>query len=916
MYDSLINTKIFIPPKRIDLVHRVALLEKLGSLASMKLCLISAPAGFGKTTLISDWASQYDQPLIWYSLDEGDNDTDRFLMHLLSALEAIQPEFRLVESSTALRQAPGATPIKAILTILVNELNKLDESLVIVLDDYHQIANPEIDEIVSFLLDHSPEGIRIIVVSRTNPALPLARLRASAQLMEITEEDLRFSSEETLRFLQEVMGLELSEEHCLALDERTEGWVAGLQLAALSLEGREDPDEFIASLRGTHRYILDYLAEEVFSNLPEILQIFLLRISHLERFCSDLCNAVVDDLLQQEWNLGLEDSSEPQNLSSQQILEFLDDANLFVFPLDHERIWFRFHPLFSDFLQDRLESSSPDEIPGLHQRAADWFSTQGLLVEAIHHAHSAGNIDQAADLIAGQVKPMLVKGETSTLIRWLERLPSEALIKRPALDLAMAWSFMLDDPVRFLGDIPARLARLGTSFGVSEAEVVKKLNETEEGSPERDTLGEYLLLLAYLSREEGNLERTSSLFNTALEVLPEEDYFTRSFGLGGQASSYWRAGELVMAEALFKQAAESGRRSASAYAYIAPTDWEATVQAQSGRLNQATETYQKAIDHISALGSERLPLTGHAYVGLAGVLLEKNELEKAFAHAEEGVQRGELVNDTDALREGYVIKARVLAAMGDKGKSKAAMERGIEIAREIPGTACSREALAWAAVLNLLSGDVDSASNWASKRGLITPVDHEQIDAAQEIERRAFARLLLAQRKIEEAEIVLEGLLAFTEENGQGWTSIEVQALLSIAQHAGGNREGALQTLARALLLAEPEGFVRTFIDSGPMMAILLNSAKTQGHSPEYVKRLLNVFGEEISPEAPIEPLTERELDVLQLVAGGLTNAQIAAELVVAQSTVKTHINRIYSKLGVTQRTQAVAKAREMDLIR
>jgi LuxR family maltose regulon positive regulatory protein len=915
MTDGLITTKISVPPARIDRVRRVKLLERLNSSVSKKLCLVSAPAGFGKTTLISAWASQLDLPLSWFSLDEGDNETDRFLLHLLSALEAIEPQLQLVESSTALRQAPGATPINAILTIVVNELDKLQNPLAIVLDDYHLIANKEIDDILGFLLEHSPEGVQIIVASRTTPALPLAKLRSRAQLLEITEKDLCFSKEEVTHFLQDVMGLELSEEDYFALEARTEGWVAGLQLAALSLEGREKPSEFIASLSGSHRYILDYLAEEVFTKLPEVLQMFLLRISPLTRFSGELCDVVVGDLFQRDWELGTKSLAETPELRSQAILEFLDDANLFVFPLDHDRKWFRFHRLFSEFLLDRLATQNPDEVPHLHQRAADWLSGRGYIVEAIAHAVSAGNVDQAADLIVGQVKPLLVRGETSTLIRWIEGLPTEILSRRPELDIALAWSVLLGDPVRFVSDVPAHLSRLRVSLGADEGVILKKLSESEQGSAERATVGEYILLLAYLSRDQGDLEKTIALFDAALGALAEHDHFIRAFALGGQASSYARAGNLIMAEQLFRQAAESGRKSGSAYAYISPKDWEATVQGLQGRLNQAINTFQTAIEHISELGGEGLPLTGHAYVGLAEILLEKNELDNALAHVSDGIQRGEQVNDADALREGYLIKARILAAMGDERGAESAIETGVEIARRLPDTACFQESQAWAAILRIAEGDIASATNWASSRGLSVPIDRKIVDAAHEIERRAFARLLLAQRKINEAETVLKSLLEWTEKNGLVRTSIEIHTLLALALHAGGNREQALRTLARALLMAEPEGFVRTFLDSGHSIAALLQTVAAHGHSPEYAKRLLKAIGEAVSPRSHVEHLTERELDVLRLVADGFTNTAIASELVIAQSTVKTHINRIYSKLGVTQRTAAVAKARKLGLI-
>lgn len=914
MVASLIGTKISIPPSRINLVRRPRLIRRLNSGVERKLTVVTAPAGSGKTTLLSDWAGQQDIPIAWLSLDVKENDTDRFLTYFISALQSIEPSLKLMESITTLRQAPQSTPQDVILTLMVNELTKIQESLAIVLDDYHLISNPEIHDILLFLLEHLPQNVHFIIASRADPNLPLAKLRARDQLLEITELDLRFTYDEVATFIRDVMGLALSAIDIETLEARTEGWIAGLQLAALSIEGRQDPTAFITSLRGTHRYILDYLAEEVFNELPRVLQIFLLWISPLTRFNTDLCDEVVGDLFQQDWDLGFSPWDAISKIDSKVILEFLDDSHLFVFPLDHERQWYRFHPLFSDFLQDRLNDRYLDEVPELHRRAAKWFSENGFIAEAIDNALSAGDIHRAAELITGQVKPLLAQGETSMLIRWIEALPSEVLLSRPELDLGLAFSRMLSDPIAFERISHEHVDRLKGSLG-GEEKVLKELRENDAGSEELITNSEYILLTAFLARNEGDHDRTIDLFKAAVTFLGEDDYFTRAFALSGLASTYARAGMLDLAESAFARAAENGLQSGSAYAFIAPKDWEATVQAVQGYLNQAIATYRMAIDHISDKGIEGLPLTGHAFVGLAEIFLEKNELDMALDHVEEGIRRGVQVNDIDALREGYLIKSRILVAMGDESGYREAMRKGLDIARIIPSLLCLEEGQAWEAIHQIARGEIASAAGWASNRGLTTPIDLDTVETTQEIERRAFARLLVAQRKIPEAEAVLESLLSWTEENGLVRSTIEILVLLSLVLHAAGKREQALRTLARALMMAEPEGYIRTFINEGPIMATLLRSAAAQGHSPEYVNRLLNAFGEELSPATPLEPLTERELDVLRLIASGLTNAEIAEELVIAQSTVKTHINRIYSKLGVTQRTQAVVRARELRLI-
>jgi LuxR family maltose regulon positive regulatory protein len=648
MVETLIATKISVPPSRAVLVRRERLFRRLDSGLQRRLTVVSAPAGFGKTTLLSHWVEQQELPLTWVALDEQDNDPERFLTYLAHALQSAVPDLQLIEKTTVLRQASQAIPIDSTLAMMVNDLQRIQDPLGVVLDDYHVITNQEVHEALSFLIDHVPGHVHLILASRTEPPIPLAKLRASDQFLAIGEKDLRFNAAEISRFIQDVMGLDLTPEDTSVLEDRTEGWIAGLQLAALSLEGRADPAEFIASLSGTHRYILDYLTEEVFSNLPDLLQVFLLRISPLARFKADLCEVVVGDLFRQDTALDLRTAGEIRDLNAKAILEFLEDSNLFVFALDYERQWYRFHPLFSEYLQSQLTDRRPDEVLNVHKQAAEWFSEHGFIVEAIHHALSAGEPDRAADLISGQVRTILARGEASTLARWIEGLPREILSQRADLQLALAWSLLLTDRVRLMERQQELMTWLIESLGVDRETIIERLKESTERPQERSTLSEFALMMAFLERDEGVLDRTIELFEAALEAMPKDDYFVRAFALAGLASAYSRTGDLAMAERTFAEASENGRRSGSIYAFTAAKDWEATLQAHQGKLRQAEETFRTAINYLADQGVPDLPLTGHAFVGLAEIMLEKNELDQALALVGEGLQRGELVSDTDA----------------------------------------------------------------------------------------------------------------------------------------------------------------------------------------------------------------------------------------------------------------------------
>jgi LuxR family maltose regulon positive regulatory protein len=900
--------KVQIPPSRLRLVSRRRLLQVLDAGLHRKLTLLSAPAGYGKSTLLSEWAASCDWPLGWVTIEAGDNDMERFLTYLVSAVETAGAGSPGLQGLLGERFSLQPLPMEAVLAILVNQLPAAFERLVVILDDYHHIDSPEIHSFISALIDHLPANIHLIISTRADPPLRLARLRAKDQLNEITESDLRFTLEEASAFFKDVMGLYLTLDQIAELEERTEGWVTGLQLAGLSLKEREHPIELSKTLTGTHHYFLDYLLQEVFFDLPDDLQTFLLRVSILERLSPDLCDAVVGELN------GDDETGTPRR--SRGILEFMDASNLFVVPMDSQRQWYRFHPLFADFLRDRLVTHHGNELPELHRRAAGWYREHGLLSEAVGHSFAGGDVNLAADLIQTQAKDLLTRGEIMTLNRWIAKLTEEALQARPRLGLARAWAMLMRDPLAFRDKIESQIYQIAHGFGIQPQNLLNSLAESEPGSERRAGLGEFAMLQAFAQRDIANANQTIELFKAAYEFLPENEDLLRGFTLAGLASTYARVGAIKQAEQVFAQAAQSSRAAGSIFGYVANTDWQATMQAEQGQLKRAAATYRQAIETLSGQGQHPLPLSGHVYVGLASVLLEWNDLDGALEHVQAGLQVGNQVRDFDALLKGYVVQARVLQALGKGEDAYESVRESERIALETKNLGCIHETQAWKAYLALAAGDVQEAQRWAEARGLVSGKEVPSGESLDEIEQFTFARLLMAGGKAAETLPILKVLANLQEQNGRTRAHIESLALEALCLRSLGRMDEGVRILARSLLLAEPDGFARVFIQEGPPMAALLRTAGGQGHSPEYVKRLLECFVEiPSSQETVLDPLSERELEILGLVAEGLTNAEIAAELVIALSTVKTHINRIYSKLGVSTRTQAVARARQLQIL-
>ena len=898
--------KLQIPPFRLQLVARQHLIQSLDQGLHRKLTILSAPAGYGKSTLLSEWATGCKWPLGWITLESGDNDIERFIAYLISAMQAAESSLSRLSSILETRFSFQPMPPDAILAILVNQLSLTAERLVLVLDDYHLIDNQEIHGFLNTLLDNLPPNIHLVISTRVDPPIKLARLRAKDQLNEITERELRFTPQEAENFFDIVMGLRLTRAQVTEIEARTEGWITGLQLAGLSLKDRQNPDDLIKTLSGTHRFILDYLAEEVFSDLPAALQTFLLRVSILDRLSPGLCDAVIGDLVGES---GVQ-------LQSKIVLDFLDASNLFVIPLDSQRQWYRFHSLFAEFLQDRLESQAADELARLHRQAAIWYAENNLFSEAIRHSLAGGEIDGAADLIQSHAKEYLTRGEIRTLSNWIEALPEGVITARPQLGLARAWGRLMRDPFDFWNTIDQQISQIARGFGIARDGLLGSLAESEPGSEQRSGLAEFAMLQGFAQRDTTDTSETIKLFNAALEYFPENEKILRSFTLAGLASTYARTGMIKRAEENFAQAAQTSQSANSLYGFVACTDWQATMQAEQGQLTRAATTYRQAIDTLSSQSKFPLPLSGHVYVGLASVLLEWNDVPGALENVQRGLKIGDQVRDIDALLKGHVLLAQIYQILGRPEEMHKAIQDADRTALETKSPGCLHEIQAWKAQLVLAAGDVQEAQQWATRRGLGINKPMPLPGDIAEIEQFTYIRLLRTMGKAAETLPILGALINLQEQSGRKQALIESLVLQASCLRALNRIEEAVRTLARTLLLAEPEGFVRIFILEGQPMAALLRTTGTQGHSPDYVKRLLAAFGENLTPqETIIDPLSERELEVLQMIAEGLTNVEIASKMIIAQSTVKTHINRIYRKLDVDTRTQAVVRARQLKIL-
>jgi LuxR family maltose regulon positive regulatory protein len=893
----LLTAKLYIPPVRPEVVPRPDLIERLnaglgrsGGFAR-RLTLISAPAGYGKTTLLGQWVAQCKRPVAWLSLDEGDNDPARFWAYVVAALRTVQEDIE--EIAQIAFQSPQPPPIESALTGLLNQIAKVPDPFVLVLDDYHVIRAPAIREGLSFLLENLSPQMHLVIATRADPPLPIPRLRGRGQLTELYQSDLRFTLEEVAEFLNEVMGLHLSVEDIAALERRTEGWIAGLQMAAISMRGRKDVHGFVQAFTGSHRYILDYLGEEVLRQQARDVQEFLLQTAILDRLSGELCDAVI----------GAGEPVEGRSaVDSQSILEHLERNNLFIVPLDDERRWYRYHRLFADQLRQRLHQKRRDLVLKLHQRASEWYEENGLIPEAVSHALASGNLERAAGLIEWTAWQILTRGEMTTVLGWLGALPPNLVHSRPQLCILHAWA------LAFAGELDS---------------VEPCLQDIDV----QQVQGEVAAVRAYVATARGEASRAIELAHLALGLLPEEKWFSRgivalSLGLAHQSS-----GELAAASRALAEAISLSRAADQTYMTLVATTTLGRVQERQGLLCQAMATYQEASEMASGSGSQPAPFAGMAHVGIAEVLCEWNDLDNAMRYAMDGIELSELGGFVLYLLAGHAILARVHWARGEVNSALEVIQKAERLAQRYGYAYLTAVVAELRSRLWLAQGNLAAASRWAQEHRW-SPGD--RLDSAREVEQMAVARVLIAHEKPGEALQLLTRLLEAAQAAARMGSAIKILTLQALAFQAQGEMEESMSALERALSLAEPEGYVRTFVDEGEPMARLLSQilvaqrkgrqALSRGIAPSYVAGLLAAFGQEAELASPameslVEPLTERELEVLRLIVAGLSNSEIAEGLVIAVSTVKSHVNHIYGKLGVESRTQAVARAQELALL-
>ena len=930
--EALLATKLHMPRAQPGFVPRPRLARRLDEGLARGVILVSAPAGSGKTSLVADWVRASDRPVAWLSLDAGDNDPARFWRHAFAALDRARPGIgSRVAPLLRLSEPPSS---EVLVTILINEM--ASHEAVFVLDDYHVIDSRQLHDGVAFLVSNLPTGLRLVLASRNEPPLPLARLRARGQVTEVIAADLRFTVAEAAALL----GGTVSGDTVAALTDRTEGWAAGLQLAALSLRGQQDPVRFLAEFSGTNRYVLDYLTEEVLDAQATDVRGFLLQTSVLDRLSGPLCDALT----------GRSDS--------QRMLELIERAGLFLIPLDGVRGWWRYHHLFADLLRHRIDAEQPGRASELHAIAARWHEEHGLADDAIRHALAAGLVDETARLIERHFDAAYMTGERATIQRWLSAVPASVALARPRLRLAQTLAALV------YGDV-ARAAALLDGFQDSPAAAPSESTGAPPGEstgappggspsalpsgsadeptepgfvPSAGAAASLLVNLpagfaighAWLAYLRGELDAMAEFAHQARASLAPGQLLLESIYQLNLALADWLRGNLTNAEREFTELVARWQSLGEDSLAARSCRFLGEVQRDRGRLDAAAATYGRLVEIAEDAYGPRPPVAAYGLVGLAEDAYERDSLDEASGYATEGIALCRQLSENELLASGMAVLARIRQAKGDRVGAMAAIE---EAGRSTPSPATAnlldpipaqraRLLLAQGAPLGGIAGDLDAVVDWAAQRGLSAD---DKPSYLREQEHLVLARLLLAQRQPDRALALLDRMHALAAAQQRTGSVIGTLALRALAIGASGNRSGALAALGEALTLASSRGYVRVFADEGPEMAALLAETRAEGVPATYLARVRRACGvsgngaadggQRAARPGLVDPLTAREIEVLTLLAAGAPNQGIADQLVVTVDTVKKHMTHVLAKLGAANRTEAVARARQLGLL-
>jgi LuxR family maltose regulon positive regulatory protein len=911
--DLLLATKLHVPRLQPGFVPRPRLTERLDEGLARGFVLVSAPAGYGKTALLADWARSGRRPVAWLSLDAADSDPARFWRYVVTALDRVRPG--IGELAGVLLGPPAPRSFEGLVTALINELARQpdEDQVLLILDDYHLIDSQPVHGSLTYMLEHLPPGLRLGLASRSDPPLALAPLRVRGQLAELRAAELRFTAEEAVALLHEAAGSGLPDAALAMLAARTEGWAAGLQLAGLSLRGQADVESFVATFSGSHRYVLDYLAGEVLERQAEQVRTFLLETSVLERLSGALCDAVT------------------RRTDSQAMLEAIERAGLFLVPLDEVRAWWRYHQLFADLLRARLLQQSPDQVPALHRRAAAWSEEHGLIDDAARHALGAGDAAWATRLIERHVDALLLRSEGATLQRWMAALPAELAACGPRLMLAQARLALLGGRT---GAAQVGLDAAERAFAATPgfADAAREPPAGKAASVVANIPASIANERAYLAELRGDPESAMAFASRALAEIGEGEWMLASHARGYLALAEWLSGRVEEAERAISAAVTEWRAAGDRYLELRGCHHLGQVQRAQGRLDAAFGTYQQALHVGAAPARLALPVVGIAYVGLAEVAYQQGELEAALRHVTEGIAGCRQLAYTQPLATGLAALAWIRHAQGDPAAALNAIEEAERVAPGADVIGLLNPVPAQRARLLLAWGDVSGAARWAQDRGLSA---HDEPLYPREPDYLVLVRVLIAQHRPRQALALLERLHTAAAAQGRTGSVIEIQALQALALAADGEEATAVRSLARTLILACPQGYVRVFADEGPPMRALLGRLTaiqkpryaTAGLPSGYLARVQQASrathggaraGRGAAATVPglVEPLTERELEVLRLLTAGRPNQAIADELVITLDTVKKHVSHVLRKLGAANRTEAVTRARELALLR